>query len=88
MGEVIECQVSNFPTAAYIAIALLQEEDISFVLGQRDIATKDDEDHAHLFVCQILGALKKGNCSSRRRWPLLDQPWALLLSVYSVHHRY
>ena len=41
-----------------VASSLLQEDYyIVFVLGQRDIATTDDDDHAHLFVCQILGAL-------------------------------
>ena len=35
-----------------------------FVLGQREIATADDKDYAHFFVCQILVALKKGNLSN------------------------
>ena len=33
------------------------------MLDQREIATVDDEDYVHFFVCQILGALKKGNLS-------------------------
>ena len=32
---------------------------VNLILGQGDIATEDDEDHAHFFVCQILGALNK-----------------------------
>ena len=28
---------------------------------RRDIATADDENHAHFFVCQILGTLREGN---------------------------
>jgi hypothetical protein len=28
----------------------------NFMLGQRDLATVDDEDHAHFFAGQILGA--------------------------------
>jgi hypothetical protein len=35
-----------------------------FILGQRDIDTVDDEDHAHFFVHQILVALKERNCSN------------------------
>ncbi len=35
--------------------------------GHRHIATADDEDHALIFVCSILEALKKGNCSNRPR---------------------
>ena len=38
-----------------VASSLLQEELLFLVLGERDIATADDEDHAHFFVCQILG---------------------------------
>jgi hypothetical protein len=30
------------------------------IFGQRDIAIVDDEDHAHFFVGEILGALKEG----------------------------
>ena len=36
------------------------------VLGQRDIATADDEDHDHIFVCSILEELKKGNRHMRK----------------------
>ena len=47
-----------------IASSLLQEV-VVFVLGHRDTATADDGDYDHFFVCQILGALKKGNHSNR-----------------------
>ena len=48
---------------------------IQFILAKllySDIATADDKDHAHFFVCQILQALKEGNCFNRPRlsWPL------------------
>ena len=47
-----------------VASSLLQEEIAIFVLDWRDSATADDEDHAHFFVYQILGALKEGKSSN------------------------
>ena len=53
------------------------------MLGQREIATADDEDYAPLFVCQILGTLKEGNLSNHpfhldHSWPHSTQVRSLL----------
>ena len=56
MAGVIGCHVSNFPTVVCLVHCL----QVDFVLGQRDIATVHDEDHARLVVDEILGAQKKG----------------------------
>ena len=47
---IIGCQISNFPYNNVRRIVI-------FVPGRRDIATVDDEDHAHFIVGWILGAL-------------------------------
>ena len=62
-------QVSNSCVASSRASS---RRVVIFVLGQRDTAMADDGDCAHLFVWQILGVLKKGNCSIRLQlsWPL------------------
>ena len=59
MGGIIGCQVSN-----YFKQQCGLQEEVVIVLGHRDIATADDEDHAHIFVCQILGVLKEGKHSN------------------------
>ena len=56
MAGVIGCHVSNFLTVVCLVHCL----QVDFVLGQRDIATVHDEDHARLVVDEILGAQKKG----------------------------
>ena len=59
------------------------------MLGQREIATADDEDYAHFFECQILGVSKKGNLSNHpfhldRSWPRLTQARPLRLAVFFI----
>ena len=56
------------------------------MLSQREITTADDEDYAHLFVCQILGNLKKGNFSNHpfhlnHSWLCSTQARSLRLAV-------
>ena len=60
------------PTSC-VASSLLQKI-VVFVLGQRDIATADDEDYnAHIFVCLVLEELKPLQSSAIiavvRSWP-------------------
>ena len=52
---------------------------VVLVLGQRKLATAD----AHFFICQILGALKKGNLSN---YPFhLDCSWPRSTQVQQSH---
>jgi hypothetical protein len=66
VGRVIKYEIGNFSDGCLAACYSV------FVLGQRDIATVDDEDHAHFILSQILGALKEGKRSnpSRLSWSL------------------
>ena len=45
----------NVPRFLYnSALFIVVRRIVIFVLGQRDIATADDKDHGHIFVCSIL----------------------------------
>ena len=60
-----------------------------FCTSLENIATADDEDRAHFFVCQILGTLREGNRSNYPRlmasqsWPCTVAMFAGLLSPLS-----
>ena len=58
-----------------------------FCTSLRDIATADDEERAHLFVCQILGALREGNRSAYLRL-MAGQSRPYLWTYSSSFHRY
>ena len=60
-----KCNINFLLTAT---VASCRRRVVFFVRSQRDnITTADDRDHAHFFICQILGALKKGHG--------FNQPW-------------
>ena len=46
-----------FPTGAWLAHCC--KKNRRFCTSLRNIATADDGEHAHLFVCQILGVLRR-----------------------------
>ncbi len=85
MGGVVGCQVSNLLTAAWL-VRCCKKNHHFYILDQRDIATVDDEDHAHFFVGQILGVLKEGNRSNRA--PLVVARSWLRSSRFGALHRH
>ena len=85
VGGVIGCQLRNIPISC-VGSSLLQEEFSFLCLARERLLQQMTKT---VLVCQILGALKKGNLSNRlfhldRSWPYLTQVWPLHLAVFFI----